>query len=319
VPLLSSGSKGIQEQLDAAKRYGAVIGKDGVEHTKEMAAQQRELKMASDGLKVALGEALVPVLLQLTQMVGRVVAAGQPLLRNATALQVVVVALTSAFVVYKAVTFAATIATLGLNAAWLLIPLAIIAVGAALVLAYQKVRWFRDAVDAVVGFIRSHWRLLAAILVGPFAIAVVLVARHIGKIKALIRAIPSAFRAAFASVKGIADAAISWVADRFRQLGELIGRVAEKVRNAPKALLDKVNPFASGGVTRAGTVSLVGEAGPELLQLPGGSRITPLSSPALSVPAPVLGGVATTAHFYLDRRLVGTAVARDTADRKARR
>jgi hypothetical protein len=58
-----------------------------------------------------------------------------------------------------------------------------------------------------------------------------------------------------------------------------------------------------------GGTALVGEAGPELLSLPGRSRVTP-----------ILGGaVATTANFYLDRRLVATAVAQADADQRARR
>lgn len=67
--------------------------------------------------------------------------------------------------------------------------IAIIALGAALVLAYQKVGWFRTAVDAVFGwlktatltvinFVRDHWRLIIAIMLGPLGIVIGLVTKY---------------------------------------------------------------------------------------------------------------------------------------------
>mgnify|MGYP006263324913 CR=1 FL=1 len=43
---------------------------------------------------------------------------------------------------------------------------------------YMKVKWFRDGVNAVVGFIASHWKLLLAILVAPIALAVYMIVTH---------------------------------------------------------------------------------------------------------------------------------------------
>jgi hypothetical protein len=45
--------------------------------------------------------------------------------------------------------------------------------------------------------------------------------------------------------------------------------------------------------------------------------VTPL--PAIALGGAGVGASQTTAHFYLDRRLIATAVAVDTADRQARR
>jgi len=89
------------------------------------------------------------------------------------------------------------------------------------------------------------------------------------------------------------------------------GKVGSLIRKA-------IPGFATGGVMTHTGHAIVGEGGPELLQLPGGARITPLPAIA-SGPVPVLDGVATTANFYLDGRLLMTAVATQTADRKARR
>jgi tape measure domain-containing protein len=90
------------------------------------------------------------------------------------------------------------------------------------------------------------------------------------------------------------------------------GKVGSLIRKAIPGL-------QHGGVTSSRGSVIVGEVGPELLQLPGGARVTPLPRMSLQRPPALAGAVATTAHFYLDRRLVATAVARDTADRKARR
>jgi tape measure domain-containing protein len=107
-----------------------------------------------------------------------------------------------------------------------------------------------------------------------------------------------------------------------------IGRAVADWLNAHTPFGDeiKIGPFkthlpalAAGGTMSSTGPALVGERGPELLQLPGGSRVTPLPRvPMRGAPA-LSGVVATTAQFYLDRRLIATAVAEATADRRARR
>jgi hypothetical protein len=97
-----------------------------------------------------------------------------------------------------------------------------------------------------------------------------------------------------------------------------IGRAVADWLNAHTPLGDKISlpgplpdftlpALAAGGTITAPGSVLVGERGPEILSLPAGASVAPL------------GGSATTAHFYLDSRLIATAVATDTANRKARR
>lgn len=97
---------------------------------------------------------------------------------------------------------AAAVAQWALNAAMnanpvMLIVLGIGALVAALVLAYNKVGWFRAAVDAafrfigravawVVEFIKSHWELMLAAILGPFGIAIALIVHHWDKVKAAV-------------------------------------------------------------------------------------------------------------------------------------
>ncbi len=141
---------------------------------------------------------------------------------------------TAAWVAQKAALIASKVATLAMAAAqkaatvaqWafntamsanpiMLIVLGIGALIAGLVLAYKKVGWFRAAVDAafggiktvvggVVGFIRKHWQLLLAIITGPVGMAVLLVTKHWDKIK------------------GGAQAVVGWVRDHWRGLLAII-------------------------------------------------------------------------------------------------
>lgn len=73
----------------------------------------------------------------------------------------------------------------------------IIALGAAFVLAYNKVGWFRNlvntmfswfmaAVNFVVNFVKQHWQLLLAIILGPMGIIVGLVIKYWSQIKSYI-------------------------------------------------------------------------------------------------------------------------------------
>lgn len=70
-----------------------------------------------------------------------------------------------------------------------LVVVALVALVAGFVLAYKKVGWFRDFVNAafrliskvvktVVDFIGSHWKLLLVMLTGPIGLAVLLITKH---------------------------------------------------------------------------------------------------------------------------------------------
>lgn len=140
--------------------------------------------------------------------------------------------LTYAFLAYKVVATAAgaattayTVATKGAQAAqWLLnaamtanpvglIIIGIAALGAALVLAYTKVKWFHDAVDAVWGWIKDHWPLLAGILFGPFGVAASQIITHWGAITDFFQALPGKIRDLLKAGAGALTAAGKWLVD----------------------------------------------------------------------------------------------------------
>jgi hypothetical protein len=280
MPLLMGGSKGIREQLDLAKKYGATMSGKSVQGVKDMVAKQREMKLANEGLKVQIGQALLPAVLAVTMAFSKLINVLQPLLRNTPILLGLIGLLTVAFVTYQAAMVASTLAALTFNAAFLLIPIAIAAVIIGLVILYKRCGWFRAAIDAVwaaikTGFnwIKSHWRLIVSILGGPFVAAALLIAKNWKRIQAGAAAAIAWIRNAFNNLVGFfrrlparvsgavsgmwnglkhgADEAVHWVANRFR---ELIGFL-RKIPAALKDALGSAFGFVTGmGDTVAGGV-----------------------------------------------------------------
>ncbi|MET7781504.1 phage tail tape measure protein [Streptomyces mirabilis] len=96
-----------------------------------------------------------------------------------------------------------------------LIVLAIIALVAILVLAYNKIGWFRDFVNAafkmigqaiswVVDWVKGHWPLLLAILTGPIGLATLMIVKHWDKIR-------SGFVTAYHAVVSVGSSLVGWV------------------------------------------------------------------------------------------------------------
>lgn len=125
-------------------------------------------------------------------------------------------------------------------------------------------------------------------------------------IRGLVRGIKAAIGAGIGFAADIGNAIKTWINDHTP--------FGDEVKAGP--IHFRLPALAAGGTMLRGGAALVGERGPELVSLPRGASVYP--TPAI---APMLGGggAQTTAHFYLDRRLVATAVAQDTADQRARR
>src|SRR5262245_39952485 len=99
--ILYKGSGAIQEQLAMVAKYGNTIDEDGTKKVAELAAQQRELQAAQDGIKTQIGQSLLPLQLALAETLLKVVDALSPLLHNVTAMKIGLAVLTAAFVAYK--------------------------------------------------------------------------------------------------------------------------------------------------------------------------------------------------------------------------
>lgn len=191
-----------------------------------------------------------------------------------TAAQVVSTVATGA---WSAATGVASAAQWVLNAALSANPigLVVVAIGllvGALVVAYNKVDWFRDAVDGVgrgiasfFGWVSEHWPLLLAILTGPFGLAVLFITDHWDSIVNFITGLPDRIgRAASGMWDGIVSAfkgAINtiirgWNSIQFKIPGFKIGPVGYDgfTLGVPDIPL-----LAGGGVAFSPTLVGVGE------------------------------------------------------------
>jgi predicted membrane protein len=305
IPIMSGGSKGIEDQIAMVQKYGATIG--STDEAKQMIARQREMAFAMDGLKIQLGTKLMPAFQAFSGVILTVVQALSPLLKNTTALSLVLGLLTTAYVTLKVATIASTIAQFTFNAALLLIPLAIVAIVAGVVLMYTKWKWFHNAVNNTFAWVKSHWPLLLAILVGPFGLAVLAIVKN------------------FDAIKSAVGAAIHWIADRFRDIAKFFDQLhIGKIVSAVGSVAGKLPGLATGGTVISGGAAVVGERGPEIVTLARGATVWP--TPAVEAlagrpPLDTRGGPTQTVvtKVYLDRRQIAEAVGTYASDKQARR
>lgn len=274
----------------------------------------------------------------------------------------------------KAYSLATTVMAVGSKAAaaaqWLwnaaltanpigVVVMAVVALGAALVLAYRKVGWFHRAVDAVWAFLRNNWKNIVTVLAGPMGIAVRLVISHWGQLKGAARSvtrwvinafhnfigffrklpgrISSAASGMFNGVKSAFRSAVNWIIGKWNNLSFSIGGTdLGPFGHLPKVTLNTPDLplLAAGGSVYRGGAAIVGERGPELATFPAGASVHPLrlsgvrpargtgsSLASMSSVALAGGGGQRTivVPVHLNGREIARAVARDAADEQARR
>lgn len=185
---------------------------------------------------------------------------------------VVGVAQRAATIAMAAATGIATGAQWLLNAALTANPIGLVVVAiaglvAGLVIAYQKSETFRavvnktftflkniviGTVNTVVGFVRSHWKLLLGILTGPIGAAVILIAGHWSKITGGVSAMYGAVRDKLSSlvgfVKGIPGKIKSALGDAKTMLkeigGQIIDGLVQGIKDAAHKVTDVVGDVA---------------------------------------------------------------------------
>ena len=209
-----------------------------------------------------------------------------------------------------------------------LAPLLLIIAGVALfigglVLAYNKVGWFHDGVDAamrgakvaigwvvekateVFGWLRDHWPLVLAILTGPFGLAVLAIATHWDAIKTgasnLVNGIKSI-------VSGVADLLTAPFRDAFNAIKVLwnstLGGFSVHIPGIPGTSIGNydisIPKLAKGGITSGPMMALIGDN-------PGGREAV--------IPLPASGGLGggdTYVTVTLDGRVVADAMYQAT-------
>jgi hypothetical protein len=346
LPLLNQGSDGLEKQMKIMEKHGLTLDKEGVQKGLELAKAQREMKAATDGLKTSIGQALLPVLVAAADALKPLISGFSWAMQNIPGFSYAVIGVAGvlgglmiAVVVAGALGVLAgalgitTGALLGLIGAALLaaapfiaIGLAIAALIAGLVIAYKKVGWFRDAVDAAFGAVKTAVSAAVGFVVGKV--------KSIGP--ALLLTLGPIGAVAFAFIKWksqIADV-VNTIISTIKKIPEAAQDVANKVKSAISdigggiggiggkigGLASKIIPGQHGLVMpMGGGLALVGEAGPELLQLPGGARVTPLQDG--TAPGVDLGRAGGDIHVHLDvdGRELAHVVASEAQTQQARR
>jgi len=359
LPILQKGRKGIEEQLGIQERYGNYLSGKGVDSAKKLIEQQREMHAAMEGAKVQLGQALLPVLVQVMGMIVKLARVFAPFTKNATLMKIAVFGLVTAFIAYQIAMTAATIATTIFQTAALpvvgitlgiIAAVALLAVG--IYLLWKHCKTFRDAVKAawemakqafagilraaqvVWQWVKQNWPLLLAILAGPFAVAALEIKQHWGAIKTFILGVFDAIRAkatnvangiagVFQQVVGAIRSALNTLIRGWNALHfKIPGFKAGPIKFGGQTIgLPAVPTLAQGGYVHRAGMALVGERGPELVSLDRGARVSPLPAPEMAVAGAPAGslGADIVIPLYLDGREVARSVARVTADKLARR
>ncbi len=209
----------------------------------------------------------------------------------------------TAWIADAAAATAAWLASLG-PIGWLIA--AVIAVIAVLTLLYYKWGWFHKAVDATFNFIKDHWMILAGILITPFGLAVIMIVKHFGAIK---------------------DAALDlyhYVAGLFKKLGNIFHNVWSHIpgHGLISGAAHLVGLANGGQVTQTGAF-VVGERGREVVTLPRGAAVSPISTKEdLTIGTYSGGGSDKTielhSHLYLDGKEIAERVEEVNLDIKAR-
>ena len=278
------------------------------------AGKQQRLTVALDEAGETIGYKLIPFMLKMveagTAVLGflernqkAVALVGGALLIMVTA----VWAINAAVRAYTAVQ-AALNAVMSMNPIGLVV-LALVALGAGLILAYKKSETFRAIVDAAfrgvavaIDFVKDHWRLLIALILGPFGIAIALVIDHFNAIKNVARdAIKFVVNIFLGMVGAIIDGAakaFGWVpglggklksaADKFDNFRDRVNAALDGIHSVKEIHLNvttkqsvsvssinkpRVQHNAVGTRFSAGGLTWVGERGMELVDLPRGSRV----------------------------------------------
>ena len=262
-PLLYKGSGAIQEQLDLAKKYGDYIDGDGVGAVKQMAADQREMGFAMDGVKIQLGKALLPVMLALSKVLLSITQALQPIITNSTVLKITLGVLAAAFLAWKVVALASAIANYGLatsmTAALGPIALVIAGIAALIIIGYELYKhwddisklagvvWgaIKDAASAAIDWLKKNWPLILVILTGPFGLAVAAIVTHWDKIKQATTAawdkVKSLITGALTTIKSAITTFTTWMSTAWDKVKTTLTTVAGWFDKPAQAAQDAYN------------------------------------------------------------------------------
>jgi TP901 family phage tail tape measure protein len=298
---MSGGIMGLVQNVDELERIYKKLNKQSDAYNQSVKSARNEpinklrtalSKLEASGIK--LGDALIPMAVKLAGALGSIADAfaGHPKLGlsilAAVALMGPFLSLASgvfkiykAFVMLRTATFAETVAMWGFNSAVLANPITwvVIAVVGLIVLLVVLEKKF-GLVSRAIGFLGDHWRSIIGFLSRPL----VAVINHFKMILRVIKSI------------------VNWIKKIH------IPHVPGMPGFLQGSLLSK---FADGGHVATRTTALVGENGPEVVSLPGGSRVHPNEGGSTATMQPIV--------LTVDGRTLHEAVYRVERDRVARK
>lgn len=277
------------------KQASATMGGSAAAAADTAAGKAAILQAKFADLKENIGTALIPIMESLTAVIGKIVSwfnnqssATQKVILIIGGLIVVIGPLAGLIAGVTTVVGALSVA-MGFLAAnpIVLVIAAIAALAVGLVIAYEKCETFRNIVNAVFAavagaarfladvfgaafdWIKGHIDLIIVAGLGPLGVAIVLLKDNW---KTVWEAIQATIETVWKAVKPIFEALISIVKkaiDLLKSAKDLIGGTIGKIGS----IVGKIPGFASGTTSAPRGLALVGEDGPELLNLRGGERI----------------------------------------------
>lgn len=258
---------------DAARLTELYAGEQAV-----AAAQTTVLKQ---NIGVALQQALLPLLKAITPIIvaiGKWVSENQKLSAGITVAVTVMLGLIA--ILGVVVTAAAAVAaafgavSAGVIAAVVAI---VVAVGAAVGYMLTNFERTKRAFASVVSFIRAHWAQITWILIGPVAGAIANIINRWNSLTSFFRRVPGTIRSAMAGVTDAITSPFVRALNTVRGIASSISGTFNSISNRASELGNRIRgaiPGFAGGVRNfSGGLAVVGERGPELVNLPKGSDV----------------------------------------------
>ena len=147
---------------------------------------------------------------------------------------------------------------------------------------------FTTAWNAITGATSAAWAAIRSAVSAGASAAVAAIVAITGPARSAATAVWAGVRSAFSSLDGAARAAVDGVAGIVSGIGGKVAAAARSIWNTVKSILSApinmvvnlklpkipdINPFASGTTSAPRGLALVGEKGPELINLNGGEQI----------------------------------------------
>lgn len=171
-----------------------------------------------------------------------------------------------------------------------------VALGVGLAYLIIRVDAVRNALVGAYDWARDNWPLLLGILTGPVGLAAVMIVRHFDQVKDAVRGV------------------LNWLIGAWNALHFTIGGWTVPIPGLPDVHVPRVTvgmppiPYlAAGGMITSAGFGVIGDRGPELVSLPRGATVQPLTASASFD----FGNLANDRPIHLHVHLGGREVAEE--------